>query len=109
MKKLDFVKIFGYFNYKRDEGRRLKVLRDWKVLFFFFVFVFFFFVILDVCFLWALERGLFKEEELTKTPGKAGQIVLHEDVLDKIIENLDKKEERFNSILSQPPLEDPSR
>ena len=105
MKKIDFNKIIGYFNPYGEGGAEIKVLRDWKVLFFCSLALFV--ALLAVDFGFFREHGAVDEAVPDALTGK-GSATLNQRDIGVVLDELDAKERNFKMILSAPEAKDPS-
>lgn len=107
--KLDFNKIIGYFINRGDRFFARKAERDWRVMFVCFFTVLIVVLVMSGFFFWKIQT-----EPLLKDDwdiGKEGDqmLVIKKDLLKSILDEIEKKERKYNEVLKTPPsIQDPS-
>jgi len=105
--KVDLNKIIGYFNYNREQGVSIKVLRDWGILLGCSVVLFVLFLVADGYVFWKYEKEMDKGLDLSSTQN-AGATVINQELLENILSEMERKKQEFESNLSRPKITDPS-
>jgi hypothetical protein len=104
MKIVAFKKIIGYFNFHTDEGREIKVLRDWRIILCGFIFILIIVFSLNAYIFRKYEKGLSGE---VKTKEEKA-ITIDRDSLQKVVEEIERKEQQYKENLVPPQIKDPS-
>lgn len=110
--KLDFNKIIGYFINRGDRFFARKAERDWRVMFVCFFTVLMVVLAMSGFFFWKIQTA--QTEPLLKDDWDIGKeedraFVIKRDLLKSILDEIEKKKEKYNEVLTAPPsIQDPS-
>jgi len=104
MKIVAFKKIISYFNFHTDEGREIKVLRDWRMVLCGFAFILIIVFLLNGYIFRKYREGLSKEIKTSQEK----IITIDRIGLEKVSEEINRKERQFNENLAPPQIKDPS-
>ncbi len=104
MKIVAFKKIIGYFNFHTDEGREIKVLRDWRIVLCGFALILIIVFLFNGYIFRKYQGGL--SEEIKASQEKS--ITIDRIGLQKVLEEINGKESRFNENLVPSQIKDPS-
>ncbi len=96
MKAVDFKKIISYFNFHTD--------RDWKTVLLGFALLLIIVFLLNTSIFWKYQKGLSAE---IKTE-EAKVITIDRSSLQKVIDEIDRKERQYNENLVPQEIKDPS-
>lgn len=110
MKIVAFKKIIGYFNFHTDEGREIKVLRDWRIVLCGFVFILIIVFLLNGYIFRKYQGGLPAQAGLSEEIKISQEKIITIDRigLQKVSEEINRKESQFNENLAPPKIKDPS-
>jgi len=99
MKLFNFKKAISYFT------GEINILRDWKLMLGGFAFLLIIVFLIDGYTFWKYQKELFQEVER----GKVKFVTINRTSLQKVIDELNMKERKFNEYLIAPPeIKDPS-
>lgn len=106
--KFDFKRAIRYFNYRTPSGVSIKVLRDWKVVFYCFIVFALLFSVMDI-FLFLKYREEMKSEIGAKSVQEEPLIMVDRNSLDSVLDELKRKEVLFEKKMSAPKMKNPAR
>lgn len=98
MKLFNFKKAINYFT------REINVLKDWKLILGGFVFLLIIVFLIDGYTFWKYQKELSREVE----KGEVKFVTINRTSLQKVIDELNIKERKFNENIIAPKINDPS-
>ncbi|MBU2219257.1 hypothetical protein KJ750_00540 [Patescibacteria group bacterium] len=107
--KLDFNKIIGYFINRGNRFFARKAERDWRIMFVCFLAILIVVLVTSEFLFWKIQTELLLKDDLDI--GKEGDqtLVIKKDLLKSILDEIEKKKEKYNEVLTIPPsIQDPS-
>ncbi len=104
MKIVAFKKIIGYFNFHTDEGREIRVLRDWKIVLCALALILIIVFLLNGYIFRKYQKGLSEEIQVSQEKST----VIDRIGLRKVSEEINRKESQFKENLAPPQIKDPS-
>lgn len=104
MKKIDFKKFLSYFNFHKEGGLEIKVLRDWKIIIFGFLFLFVAIIAVDGYIFLKYQKELQKEPIIKQEDS----LTIDEKALQKALDKINMRSVQFENSLVPPEIKDPA-
>jgi hypothetical protein len=104
MKPVDFKRVISYFNLNTEEGKDVKVLRDWKFVLIFLTILLVFVLLADWYVLWQVNKVFSSDVDVASFESS----VVKKDLMEKVINSIDEKEREFNRNINPLEIKDPS-
>ncbi len=104
MKLPDFKKIINYFKRNGLEEKRVMLSRDWKIIVVAFVFILIIVFFVDGYVFWKYQVEPYKMIEL----GENKDEVINKNSLKKVLDEIERREKKFNENILAPGIADPS-
>lgn len=104
MKTVDFKRIIRYFKLHKGEVKERSVLRDWKMILIGFVVILVVNLLINGFIFLKYKNEIFSEI----SAGEGRAIKIDKVFLQNILDEIDKKEKRYNESLTLPQIKDPS-
>ncbi|PIR58041.1 MAG: hypothetical protein COU71_00630 [Parcubacteria group bacterium CG10_big_fil_rev_8_21_14_0_10_38_31] len=103
MKNIDFKEKLSYFYPRDNYGIDISADRDWRIVISLFWIILLIVILWSAYGIWQLKNVKSDESTFVKT------LTLKEELLDKIIKNIDEKKAHFDELLiKNPEIKDPS-